>query len=93
MAVADSTAAWTSTGANSTSAPSMIPRRLSSRNKTCLGAGLLAVIFLWLITPRSGELYRPRDHANPIPAENQDEEIINSIVIPSYNEALNMAPL
>lgn len=58
-----------------------------------MGVGLFAVIFIWLITPTPGRLYRPSDHVNPITLENQDSEIVNSIVIPSYNEGPNMAPL
>lgn len=68
-------------------------RGASARLKLCAGAGLFAVLFLWLITPTPRALYRPSDHANPIPSENKDAEIVNSIVIPSYNEGPNMAPL
>lgn len=65
----------------------------SARLKLCIGAGLFTVILLWLITPSSGKLYRPSDIQNPIAVENQDLEIINSVIIPSYNEGPNMAPL
>jgi cellulose synthase/poly-beta-1,6-N-acetylglucosamine synthase-like glycosyltransferase len=68
-------------------------RKLSSRVKLSLLAGFLAIFFILLITPRSGKLYRPKDHFNPIDKDNQDRDIINSIVVPSYNEGPNMAPL
>lgn len=59
-------------------------------------AGIVAgvcIVLVWLITPLPRTLYDPKDHV-PAAGDLQDEgDIVNSIVIPSYNEAANMAPL
>ena len=59
-------------------------------------AGLVAlvcIILVWLITPTPHTLYHPKDHV-PQEGELDDaSDIANTIVIPSYNEADNMAPL
>ena len=66
-----------------------IPRR--SRAKLSLGSGLFAMLLLWLVTPTPRMLYHPIAHAVAMNAESQD--IANSIIVPSYNEAPNMYPL
>lgn len=73
--------------------PDARPRIHRSRLKFAGAVGLACVVLVWLITPTPRALYHPKNH---VPAEGEvpdNGDIINSIVIPSYNEAENMAPL
>lgn len=64
-----------------------------SRLKLAGAVALFCIVLIWLITPTPRTLYRPKDHVPPKGDVPETSDIVNTIVIPSYNEAENMAPL
>lgn len=73
--------------------------RLSFRAKVSLASSFLAIIALWTITPSSGALFHPLERAQAAGTatsgidNEQSNDILNSIVVPSYNEGPNLEPL
>jgi cellulose synthase/poly-beta-1,6-N-acetylglucosamine synthase-like glycosyltransferase len=55
---------------------------------------LLAIVMLWLVTPTPKKLYDPKLHSSADENYNAgSDDINNSIIVPSYNEAQNIPPL
>lgn len=68
-------------------------RTVPPRLKLALVSACIAIVMLWWITPTPRNLYSPRAHARDTSEDPQARGILNTIVVPSYNEALNMEPL
>ena len=73
--------------------------RSSPQLRFSIICGWLAVVVLWTITPTSGALFHPLERAKAAGTAlhgvdgEKSNDIVNSIVVPAYNEAPNMAPL
>ena len=69
--------------------------QLKYRLRISLIFGLLVISILWLVSPTPRSLYKPLKHVQAKIGEGHpsSDGIVNSVVVPSYNEGDNMQPL